>query len=110
MKRKLLSILLCLAMALSLLPTAALADETTGAGTITVGEETYSSFSEAVNEAEPDENGVYTIPEVNEDTTLYVFLSVEEEQSNMFASLIVFVHDILEWFKNFFESLFGAFN
>lgn len=57
---------------------------------------------------EPDENGVYTIPEVNEDTTLYVFLSMEEEQSNMFASLIVFVHDILEWFKNLFESLFGS--
>ena len=60
MKRKLLSILLCLAMALSLLPTAALAEgETTGAGTIKVGGETYSSFSDAVNEAEPD-GGVIT--------------------------------------------------
>ena len=58
MKHKLLSILLCLAMALSLLPTAALA-EGTGAGTIKVGEKTYSSFSEAVNEAEPD-GGVIT--------------------------------------------------
>ena len=38
MKRKLLSILLCLAMALSLLPTAALAEgDTTGAGKIKVG-------------------------------------------------------------------------
>ena len=53
MKRKLLSILLCLAMALSLLPTAALAGETTGAGTIKVGGQTYSSFSAAVNAAEP---------------------------------------------------------
>lgn len=60
MKHKLLSILLCLAMALSLLPTAALADETTGAGTIKVGEKTYSSFSEAVNAATPDESGVIT--------------------------------------------------
>ena len=60
MKRKLLSVLLCLAMALSLLPTAALADETTGAGTIKVGEKTYSSFSDAVNAAAPDENGVIT--------------------------------------------------
>lgn len=61
MKRKLLSILLCLAMALSLLPTAALAvDETTGAGTITVGGTPYSSFSDAVDAAEPDENGVIT--------------------------------------------------
>ena len=60
MKHKLLSILLCLAMALSLLPTAALADEATGTGTIKVGEKTYSSFSDAVNGATPDENGVIT--------------------------------------------------
>ena len=60
MKHKLLSILLCLAMALSLLPTAALAEEATGAGPIKVGGETYSSFSDAVNAAAPDENGVIT--------------------------------------------------
>lgn len=60
MKRKLLSILLCLAMALSLLPTAALADETTGAGSIKVGNESYESFSAAVNAATPDKNGVIT--------------------------------------------------
>ena len=60
MKHKLLSILLCLAMALSLLPTAALAEEATGAGPIKVGETSYSSFSDAVNEAAPDESGVIT--------------------------------------------------
>ena len=60
MKHKLLSILLCLAMALSLLPTAALADEATGAGTIKVRGTSYSSFSDAVNEAAPDESGVIT--------------------------------------------------
>ena len=60
MKHKLLSILLCLAMALSLLPTAALAEGATGAGPIKVGGETYSSFSDAVNAAVPDENGVIT--------------------------------------------------
>ena len=60
MKHKLLSILLCLAMALSLLPTAALAEEATGAGPIKVGETSYSSFSDAVNAAEPDESGVIT--------------------------------------------------
>lgn len=60
MKHKLLSILLCLAMALSLLPTAALADEATGAGPIKVGETSYSSFSDAVNAAAPDENGIIT--------------------------------------------------
>ena len=47
MKHKLLSILLCLAMALSLLPTAALADEATGAGPIKVGETSYSSSGAA---------------------------------------------------------------
>ena len=60
MKHKLLSILLCLAMALSLLPTAALAEGATGAGPIKVGGETYSSFSDAVDAAAPDENGVIT--------------------------------------------------
>ena len=60
MKHKLLSILLCLAMALSLLPTAALAEGETGAGPIKVGETSYSSFSDAVNVAEPDGSGVIT--------------------------------------------------
>ena len=60
MKHKLLSILLCLAMALSLLPTAALAEEATGAGTIKVGNASYESFSKAVDAATPDENGVIT--------------------------------------------------
>ena len=60
MKHKLLSILLCLAMALSLLPTAALAEGETGAGPIKVGETSYSSFSDAVNAVEPDGSGVIT--------------------------------------------------
>ena len=47
-------------MALSLLPTAALADEATGAGPIKVGGTSYSSFSDAVNAAEPDGSGVIT--------------------------------------------------
>ena len=47
-------------MALSLLPTAALAEGATGAGPIKVGGKTYSSFSDAVNAAAPDENGVIT--------------------------------------------------
>ena len=47
-------------MALSLLPTAALAEGATGAGPIKVGETSYSSFSDAVNAAAPDENGVIT--------------------------------------------------
>ena len=60
MKHKLLSILLCLAMALSLLPTAALADEATGTGTIKVGGTSYNSFSDAVDAATLGESGVIT--------------------------------------------------
>ena len=60
MKHKLLSILLCLAMALSLLPTTALAEGETGAGSIEVGNTSYESFSDAVNAATPDESGVIT--------------------------------------------------
>ena len=47
-------------MALSLLPTAALAEEVTGAGSIKVGNESYESFSDAVSAATPDESGVIT--------------------------------------------------
>jgi len=47
-------------MPLSLLPTAALAEEATGAGPIKAGGKTYSSFSDAVNAAEPDGSGVIT--------------------------------------------------
>ena len=47
-------------MALSLLPTAALAEEATGAGPIKVGGTSYNSFSDAVNAAEPDGSGVIT--------------------------------------------------
>ena len=50
MKHKLLSILLCLAMALSLLPTAALADE--GSDSVAqIGETKYATLQEAVNAA-----------------------------------------------------------
>lgn len=59
---------------------------------------------------EPDVHGVYTIPEVNSDMEIRAYLSVENNQSSLFASLIVLVHEILEWFQNIFNSLmsFGA--
>ena len=60
MRRKLLSIILALTMALGMLPAAALAEEATGAGPIKVGGTSYSSFSDAVNAAEPDGSGVIT--------------------------------------------------
>ena len=76
MKRKLLSILLCLAMALSLLPTAALAEEATGC----VGSETcnhqaaigtthYSTLQEAVDAATAGQT-VKLVADVTEDITI----------------------------------------
>ena len=76
MKRKLLSILLCLAMALSLLPTAALAEEATGC----VGGETcnhqaaigtthYSTLQEAVDAATAGQT-VKLVADVTEDITI----------------------------------------
>lgn len=59
MKRKLLSIILCLAMALSLLPTAALADEGETAKPVKVGETGYETLEAAIADAEPV-NGVIT--------------------------------------------------
>lgn len=62
MKRKLLSILLCLAMALSLLPTAALAEGAGTTGTIKVNNDntSYLTLEEAVNAATEAVNGVLT--------------------------------------------------
>ena len=62
MKRKLLSIILCLAMALSLLPTAALAEGAGTTGTIKVNNDntSYHTLEEAVNAATEAVNGVLT--------------------------------------------------
>jgi hypothetical protein len=59
-------------------------------------------------EIEPDVHGVYTIENVSSDHTIKAFLSIEENQSNLFASLIVFVRNIMEWFANIIESLFKS--
>ncbi len=59
MKRKLLSIILCLAMALSLLPTAALADEGETAKPVKVGETGFETLEAAIAGAKPV-NGVIT--------------------------------------------------
>ena len=59
MKRKLLSIILCLAMALSLLPTAALADEGETAKPVKVDETGFETLEAAIADAEPV-NGVIT--------------------------------------------------
>lgn len=55
---------------------------------------------------EPDVHGVYTISDIAADKTITAYLSVQNNQSNLFSSLIVFVHSILAWFKNIFETLF----
>ncbi len=55
---------------------------------------------------EPDVHGIYTISEIDEDVTIKAYLSMKEEQSNLFASLIVFIRSIMEWFLNLFNGLF----
>lgn len=52
---------------------------------------------------EPDLHGIYTISEIEEDVTVKAYLSMKEGQSNLFASLIVFLRSILEWFMNLFS-------
>lgn len=54
---------------------------------------------------EPDVHGIYTISEIDEDVTIKAYLSMKEEQSNLFASLIVFIRSIMEWFLNLFNGL-----
>ncbi len=54
---------------------------------------------------EPDVHGIYTISEIEKDVTVKAYLSVDEQQSNLFASLILLVRGIFEWFISIFNSL-----
>ena len=56
---------------------------------------------------EPDIHGVYTISDIHEDQAVRVSFSIEETQSNMFASLIVLVRGLLETILNAFRQLFN---
>ncbi len=56
-------------------------------------------------EIEPDIHGVYTISNVTSEKTISVYVAVDSGQSNLFSSLIVFVHNILEWFVNIIETI-----
>ena len=58
-------------------------------------------------EIEPDVHGIYTIEDIESDTTVKAFLSVQENQSNIFTSLIVLVRNITEWFMDIINSLFS---
>ncbi len=49
---------------------------------------------------EPDIHDVYTISDINSDMTITVYVTTDESSSNLFSSLIVLVHNILEWFIN----------
>ena len=68
MKRKFLSILLTLAMALTLLPTAALADGETAVAKVGVTE--YATLAEAVNAATTENSTVTLLKDVTEDITI----------------------------------------
>ena len=56
---------------------------------------------------EPDVNGIYTIEDVQKDMDISARLSMEQQQASMFSSLIILVHNLMEWFMNLFESLFS---
>ena len=56
---------------------------------------------------EPDIHGVYTISDINSDHMVKVFFNLEEEQSNMFASIIVLVRSLFQMFIDMFTSLFS---
>lgn len=58
---------------------------------------------------EPDVHGVYTVRDVRANFTVKAFLSMEDQQSNLFASLIVLVRRIADWFKNILDTLKQAF-
>lgn len=58
-------------------------------------------------EIEPDIHGVYTISDINSDHMVKVFFNMEEEQSNMFASIIVLVRSLFQMFIDMFASLFS---
>lgn len=56
---------------------------------------------------EPDIHGVYTISDIHSDHNVKIFFSLEEEQSNMFASIIVFVRSLFQMFIDMITSLFS---
>lgn len=56
---------------------------------------------------EPDIHGIYTVYDVDDDVEISARLSMEQGQASMFSSLIILIHDLMEWFKNLFESLFS---
>lgn len=57
---------------------------------------------------EPDIHHIYTISNINSDKTISVYVSMDVGQSNLFSSLIVFVHNILAWFKNIVDTFFKS--
>lgn len=56
---------------------------------------------------EPDIHGVYTISDIHSDHMVKVFFNLEDEQSNMFASIIVLVRSLFQMFIDMFTSLFS---
>lgn len=55
---------------------------------------------------EPDIHGVYTIEDVTSDHTIKAFFSLEENQSNIFASLIIMLRQMFQMVVDMFNQLF----
>ena len=57
---------------------------------------------------EPDVHGVYTISDVKSDHTIKAFFSLDEQQSNIFASLIIMLREMFQMLVDVINSLFKS--
>lgn len=59
-------------------------------------------------ELNPDVHGVYTIEEVTEDMTIRAFLSMDDDATNLFGSLIVMLQQMFQAFVDWLNMLFKS--
>lgn len=57
---------------------------------------------------EPDVHGIYTISDVTSDHTIKAFFSLDENQSNIFASLIIMLRQMVQMIVDMFDQLFKS--
>ena len=57
---------------------------------------------------EPDVHGIYTISDITSDHTVKAFFSLDENQSNIFASLIVMLRDMFQMLVDVINQLFKS--
>ena len=57
---------------------------------------------------EPDVHGIYTISDINSDHTVKAFFSLDEGQSNIFASLIIMLRQMVQMLVDVINQLFKS--